>query len=267
MGYIYKITNKISGKMYIGETKEEDVERRWKGHINAIKHDRGCPALQDAVRKYGINNFKFEIVVICFDENRYDMEQFYIKKFNTLVPNGYNITLGGLGGGFIGKKHTAETVAKIKEGLIKFKEENPDYFETYKEKHRKSMENVDTGAAVKRSEKWQAAVKEGRVGGGAHKQLGNGDAIRQKISAGLKRYYSENKGKTYINTEKHRVSMAKTAGIAIIKMENGTIIDTYDSIANAARSNNLAPSTLKRAVVLSKELAGFTWQKVPKDVV
>lgn len=128
------------------------------------------------------------------------------------------------------------------------------------------MENVDTGAAVRMSEKWQAAVREGRVGGGAHKQLGNSDAVRQKISEGLRKYYSENKGKTYINTEKHRVSMAKAAGIAINKIENGIIIDTYDSIANAARSNNLAASTLKRAVVLSKELAGFSWQKVPKDV-
>ena len=64
MGYIYKITNTVSGKMYVGETKEEDVERRWKQHKNTIKHGRGCPALQDAVRKYGWNVFKFEIVVI-----------------------------------------------------------------------------------------------------------------------------------------------------------------------------------------------------------
>ena len=192
MGYIYKITNTVSGKMYVGETKEEDVERRWKQHKNTIKHGRGCPALQDAVRKYGWNVFKFEIVVICFDENRYAMEQYYIKKYNTLTPNGYNITLGGVGGGFVGKKHTPETLAKIKESLAKFKEENPNHFETYKEKLSQSLKKLNISERMQNSEKWQAAVKEGRVGGSVHKQKGNNEAIRQKISESLKKYFKEN---------------------------------------------------------------------------
>ncbi len=266
MGYIYKITNTVSGKMYIGETAKQDVEERWRQHRNTIARGRGCPALQDAVRKYGWNVFKFEIIVICFDENRYDMEQYYIKKFNTLVPNGYNITLGGVGGGFIGKKHTSETVSKIKESLAKFKEENPDHFETYKEKHRKSMENVDTGAAVRTSEKFRKAVEEGRVGGGAHKQSGNDKAIRQKISEGLRKYYKENKGnQNKQNIDAHRNKMGKLLGKSVQKMQNDTIVETYISISDAARINKVPKSTLQNAIKDGRELAGFTWQKVPKD--
>ena len=259
MGYIYKITNTVSGKMYVGETKEEDVERRWKQHKNTIKHGRGCPALQDAVRKYGWNVFKFEIVVICFDENRYAMEQYYIKKYNTLTPNGYNITLGGVGGGFVGKKHTPETLAKIKESLAKFKEENPNHFETYKEKLSQSLKKLNISERMQNSEKWQAAVKEGRVGGSVHKQKGNNEAIRQKISESLKKYFKENKGNTYINTEKHRAKMAKVAGKSIHKIENEMIIETYDSISEAARKNNVAKTTLMNAVKNGREVAGFGW--------
>ena len=63
MGYIYKITNKITNKCYIGETKQSNPESRWKEHKNTIKNGVGCPALQDAVKKYGIDNFKFEILI------------------------------------------------------------------------------------------------------------------------------------------------------------------------------------------------------------
>ena len=103
MGYIYKITNTITNKCYIGETKQSNPESRWKEHKNTIKNGTGCPALKDAVKKYGIENFKFDILLICFDEDRYKYEIEYIKKYNSQVPNGYNILGGGPGGGFEGK--------------------------------------------------------------------------------------------------------------------------------------------------------------------
>ena len=88
MGFIYKITNIITNKCYIGETKQNNPESRWKEHKNTIKNGVGCPALQDAVKKYGIENFKFDILLICFDEDRYKYEIEYIKKYNSIVPKG-----------------------------------------------------------------------------------------------------------------------------------------------------------------------------------
>jgi group I intron endonuclease len=64
MGFIYKITNTKTNKCYIGETKKLDVEERWKGHKNAISKGRGCPALRDAVGKYGWDSFKFEVLIM-----------------------------------------------------------------------------------------------------------------------------------------------------------------------------------------------------------
>lgn len=85
---IYKITNTITHKCYIGETKQSNPESRWKKHKNTIKNGLGCPALQDAVKKYGIENFKFDILLICFDEDHYKYEIKYIKKYNSIVPKG-----------------------------------------------------------------------------------------------------------------------------------------------------------------------------------
>jgi group I intron endonuclease len=170
MGYIYKITNLVSGKCYIGETYQPNPQKRWKQHINSVCYKGGCPALKDAIKKYGLDSFKFEIVIICFDEDRFIYEKEYIKKYNCQVPNGYNILAGGIGGGgFGGKKHTEESIKKISNGLKTFRDNNPNHFDTYRERHQESMKNVDTSAAVKKSEKFRKAVEEGRVGGAAHK--------------------------------------------------------------------------------------------------
>ena len=113
MGFIYKIQNIITNKCYIGETQKTNPLLRWNEHKSKIEKGIGCPALQDAVKKYGIENFKFTLLIICFDEDRYKYEMEYIKKYNTMVPNGYNLTPGGEGGGFYGKKHSQETINKL----------------------------------------------------------------------------------------------------------------------------------------------------------
>ena len=61
MLYIYKFTNKINGKIYIGQTN--DIEQRKRGHkstaFNEKSHDYHC-AFHNAIRKYGLDNFDFE---------------------------------------------------------------------------------------------------------------------------------------------------------------------------------------------------------------
>ena len=57
MGYIYKITNTVNNKVYIGQTKQ-DPNKRWRGHKNAIKNGIGCPLLQKAFNKYGADKFR-----------------------------------------------------------------------------------------------------------------------------------------------------------------------------------------------------------------
>jgi group I intron endonuclease len=71
-----------------------DIETRWKTHRDCKKYSCGSYLL-NAYLKYGIENFKFQIICICFDEACNQLEIDYIKKFNTLAPNGYNLDSGG----------------------------------------------------------------------------------------------------------------------------------------------------------------------------
>ena len=112
MGYIYRIKNKIDNKTYIGQTIQ-DLEDRWRDHLN--KHSN-CRYLKSAFKKYGVDNFEFQLVCITFDNCLDDMEIKYIERYNCLVPNGYNLRLGGNSG-----KHNEETKRKIAATLLKNK--------------------------------------------------------------------------------------------------------------------------------------------------
>ncbi len=266
MGYIYKITNNITGKCYIGQTSKEDPTIRWNQHKNTISRGIGCPALRDAVNKYGIDKFKFEVLIICFDENRFDMEKLYIKKYNSQVPNGYNISPGGMGGNFTGRKHTPETMARIIETSRIYRQNNPDWFEKYREKHREAMAKVDISAAMKKSEKWQIAKSEGRVGAGGRPNKCHDEETKNKIRESVLKYYSNGGNKNKVNIEKHRDSMAKVVGVKVNKYDdNNNLLDSYDSIKGAARENNISNSTLNAALKYGRKAGGYIWKKMPKE--
>ena len=108
MGYIYKIINKVTKKIYIGQTTQ-DLNERWKSHLKA---NSKCTYLSNSIKKYGKDMFDFKLICICFDEdlNRFEIE--YIKKYNTISPNGYNIRNGGNNG-----KHHIDTKLKISNTL------------------------------------------------------------------------------------------------------------------------------------------------------
>ena len=93
MKAIYKITNKINNKCYIGQSN--NPMQRWKRHkYHATSSDDiGKSAIHDALRKYGIDNFEFSILGWFEDYN--EKEKYYIQYYNSLAPNGYNIVEGG----------------------------------------------------------------------------------------------------------------------------------------------------------------------------
>lgn len=89
---IYRITNLINGKLYIGLTTTE-IKQRWSVHKSET---RSCPLLGRAIRKYGHNNFIIEEIYNATNkENMKIMEAEFIKLYNTMNPNGYNLTCGG----------------------------------------------------------------------------------------------------------------------------------------------------------------------------
>lgn len=95
MGYIYKITNKINSKSYIGKT-ESTIEKRFQEHCQeAFKERSKERPLYRAMRKYGIDNF--EISLIEETDDTEEREKYWIQKYGTYGSNGYNATLGGDG--------------------------------------------------------------------------------------------------------------------------------------------------------------------------
>lgn len=98
MGYIYKITNKINNKCYIGKT-ELTPEIRWKRHLNTWRKGKDRP-LYRAFNKYGIENFSIETLEENDDNLLPEREIYYIEKFDT-YKNGYNATKGGDGKSYL----------------------------------------------------------------------------------------------------------------------------------------------------------------------
>lgn len=103
--YVYKHTNKINGKCYIGQTC--NVVKRWKPY--SYKY---CTKFYDAIKKYGWNNFAHEVLRVCTKDDVDFYEAYYVKLYNS-IENGYNLESGGQ----TNKTHSKETIEKIREVL------------------------------------------------------------------------------------------------------------------------------------------------------
>lgn len=114
---VYKITNKINHKFYIGAHKTKNKDDGYMGSSEILK---------DAIKKYGKQNFTKEILY-----EAHSLEEMYLKEKELVVIDrkiSYNLKLGGIGGfeyinengltnnkSFLGKSHTEETKRKIAE--------------------------------------------------------------------------------------------------------------------------------------------------------
>ena len=101
MAYIYKISNNINNKVYIGKTIST-IENRWAQHKYDYKNRSGEKRpLYEAMKKYGIEYFYIEQIEECPTELVEEREKYWIKYYNSYIgfPNsrGYNATLGGDG--------------------------------------------------------------------------------------------------------------------------------------------------------------------------
>lgn len=247
MGYIYRITNLVNNKSYIGETKQLDVTSRWNNHIKSITTLRGATALIGAFKKHGLQNFKFEVIIICFDEDRLSYEVDYIKKYDTLVPNGYNIANGRV-----------QTKDFNRANLKEFLKEKKDHAKLIKTKV--NSLSVSIKEKMEKSEKWQKALRDGRVGS-KHK---HSDETKNKISNSVKRYYADQMSeetRTY-NIEKHRNAMIKATGKPIEQYSmNDEFIKRFDSISLAVRETGIIKNSIQQCLYgRYKQGGGFKWK-------
>ena len=101
VGYIYKIYNDVNDKVYIGQTIKT-IEQRWIGHLSKSRTDNPEMVISKAIKKYGSDVFHIEKISEFIYETKEKLlqclnseERYYIRLFNSKVPNGYNLTSGG----------------------------------------------------------------------------------------------------------------------------------------------------------------------------
>ena len=111
---IYKATNRITGKVYIGF--DSNWPNRKNNHLH--KHNKLNTKFYNSIRKHGWNNFVWEIIYQSIDGEHclQTMEPYFIKDYNSL-SEGYNMTMGGEGV-MLGRKHSAESTKKMSKSHI-----------------------------------------------------------------------------------------------------------------------------------------------------
>ena len=129
---IYVIKNVEDGKLYVG--KSINIEKRWKEHVRSlIAGNHRNNYLQHVYNLLGLEIFEHKIIEECEKENLNERELFYVLKFKSKVPNGYNLTDGG--DGIISPSdETRERLVKSKLG-----EKNPMFGKTASDETLKKM--------------------------------------------------------------------------------------------------------------------------------
>lgn len=201
---IYKTTNLINGKIYVGKDEFDNPRYLGSGY-----------KLQPAIAKYGEENFKKEILEICKDRDQLcEREIYWINKLNALNPKiGYNIAEGGTGGNtFAGKteKEIKEIKKKISDGLKG---------KVFSDEHRRKLSEAAKRRKGNKPCKFKGMKYEDYMDSDKVKE------IKQKISEAAKKPRSE----------KHKQKLRDNGGKRVTI--NGI---TYKSISEARRETGLS---------------------------
>ena len=265
MGFIYKISNNDNEKVYIGQTKKS-IKARWSAHKHAIKGGKGCPLLARAFNAHGEDKFSIEIVEECADDQLNEREKYYISHFNSLAPNGYNADAGGKSGGtFKGHKHKPETIARWKEKVkdLYASKEHREKLSNIAKEYYKNPENRAKHAAKMKE------VSHNSVHSHKFKNRIITEETKQKIRESVNKYYENSIEKDEMlwsenNKQKHSKIMTKVNGRRVGKYnDNGDLIETFNSVKEAAYKNNITQVTLWRYLKINiKGNSGFWWKYI-----
>jgi hypothetical protein len=233
IGEIYKITNLITNKMYIGQTRSHYLNNgkyrpfghigRFKKHLNEasrININCSCRYLNSTINKYGATNFKCELITTCYinDLDYYEIK--YISELNTKYPNGYNLTNGGQKCGFEkGKKIVLE------------------------EEFKPSLEKITNNDNLKRSEETKQLISKRLKDHKSYLQVRKDDMERvQKIHAinRFEKYKNipiDNNIDKYIHVIKNNTLNYEYIRVTINKMRTTFVgqYETIEEIKNRAR--------------------------------
>lgn len=227
MSGVYKITNLINGKCYIGLSL--NIERRFMEH-RTPKNLRRRTNLAKAFRKYGLENFSFEILEECNDEKRMsELEMYYIAKYKAE----YNMNEGGLGNrGLVftddvkkvlsqkGKQQWARKTEEEKLAIVKNNLKRPEKNHLVSEATREKLRQINLG------KKYGEAAKAKRSASNKIAALGNQNGNK-----------------------------------AVVSLKDGIIIKEYLSMVLAAKDLGIHPTRITHVLKgRRKTTAGYEWK-------
>ena len=244
MYVVYKITNLINQKSYIGSSMR--VEKRWQQHKNDAfnpNNERYNYPLYQAFRKYGLENFSFVILKDDFTtaEEMQNYEQRMIISFCTLSPNGYNQTLN-TNSNNIANENLQKHLNQVKKKCA-LVDKNENILETYESYH-----------AAARAQGWDGDSRATTVQRICEGKIRESDGL-------IFRKLDEN-GNVIIPVFQTRKRKTQICGI---NKNNPSDIVYYNSISEAARQEHIDRSSIGKCLQGStrySHVGGRIWRKV-----
>lgn len=244
MGYIYKIINIKNQKIYIGQTTKKRPTDRFSQHKYLALHpqqEKNISYLHRAMKSDGIDNFKFEIIEQVDNLLLNEREKYWIKQYNSLAPNGYNLTVGGQGTPGFSRPQSQEEKNKKGNSVKK-----------YYQNHPQAREKVSQRT----------------------KELWKDPEYREKVISSNKKFYQQHpdmfKGKnnpmygkyhTEEALEKIRAHAAtRKLKIAQLNKDTLEIIQIFDGVKDAEKALNVSHGWLSKAARQNKIAYGFRWK-------
>lgn len=219
---IYKITNLINQKTYIGQSI--NIEQRWREHKNhafCIGHQTYQRPLYCAMRKYGLDNFNFEVIELCDKSQLNEREQYWILFYHSLInENGYNLIL-------------SNQTANHQNQIVKQYDLKGNYIATFN-----SFREAERATGID------------------HTLISRCCSINYKnCHAGPYQWCLNDNDLTGHKCTTHTVQVAQYN-------INNELICTYNSIKEAATAMHVRPQTLSSAIKHGYKTGGFIWKRI-----